>query len=222
MALDSQDPRTYYFRALCLLRMGRAAEARGDMIVGAALEAQRPKRYAVGTALERVQGHDRLTLEQFRRQARLDAAPSGPVTNQVIQAQSLPDRDADVLRQRVVIPLDQFLEAGVPTPLSDAVAAPSETPRTFVEPPSPEPTVPMPPSATDDPFRDDSQPEAAGPPKLAPPVIDDSIEVAAPEPGPEPEETEATPPALPPAETQPESEIPNDAPAGDDDPFDLF
>src|SRR5262245_22599251 len=48
MALNSQDPRYYYFRALSLLRQGRTAEARGDMQVGAALEAQRPGRFAVG------------------------------------------------------------------------------------------------------------------------------------------------------------------------------
>ena len=35
MVLNSQDPRIYYFRALSLLRQGRTAEARGDMLVGA-------------------------------------------------------------------------------------------------------------------------------------------------------------------------------------------
>ena len=45
------------------------------MQVGAAVEAQRPKQFAVGTALERVQGSDRLLLEQYRRQAH-EAFPS--------------------------------------------------------------------------------------------------------------------------------------------------
>jgi hypothetical protein len=44
------------------------------MEVGATLEARRPKQFAVGTALERVQGSDRLMLEQYRRQGRAAAA----------------------------------------------------------------------------------------------------------------------------------------------------
>jgi tetratricopeptide (TPR) repeat protein len=68
------DPRPYYFRALALLRAGRSDEARSDMETGAALEARRPKQFAIGMALERVQGSDRLLLEQFRRQGRSAAA----------------------------------------------------------------------------------------------------------------------------------------------------
>src|SRR3972149_494413 len=36
------DPRPYYFRAMSLLRLGREAEAREDMQLGAAIEARRP------------------------------------------------------------------------------------------------------------------------------------------------------------------------------------
>jgi hypothetical protein len=68
------DPRPYYFRGLSLLRSGRQDEARTDMAAGATLEARRPKQFAVGTALERVQGNDRLLLEQFRRKGQATAA----------------------------------------------------------------------------------------------------------------------------------------------------
>jgi hypothetical protein len=67
------DPRPYYFRALTLLRSGRQAEAQSDMEIGARLEARRPKQFAVGSALERVQGSDRLLLEKYRRQGRAAA-----------------------------------------------------------------------------------------------------------------------------------------------------
>ena len=63
---NSNDPRAYYFRAFSLLREGRLAEAQGDMLVGATLEVQSPQSHAVGSALERIQGCDRLMLEQFR------------------------------------------------------------------------------------------------------------------------------------------------------------
>jgi hypothetical protein len=92
------DPRPHYFRALALLRAGRRDEAIGDMQVGASVEAQRPKQFAVGTALERVQGSDQLLLEQYRRQAR-EALPSqgGPISRQRIEL-TIPS-DAAVLRR---------------------------------------------------------------------------------------------------------------------------
>src|SRR5687767_15304576 len=39
LALETQDPRLYYFRALSLMRLGRMDEARGDIMIGASLEA---------------------------------------------------------------------------------------------------------------------------------------------------------------------------------------
>ena len=66
--------------ALTLLRQGRSDEARGDMLVGAALEAQQPRRYAIGAALERVQGGERLLLEGFRRNAHREAVVQASAT----------------------------------------------------------------------------------------------------------------------------------------------
>ncbi len=70
----TQDPRPYYFRALTYLRLGRPGEAGADLQRGASLEAADINdSYAVGKALERVQGNLRLQLERHRKQARVVA-----------------------------------------------------------------------------------------------------------------------------------------------------
>jgi hypothetical protein len=163
LEIPSQDPRPYYFRALSLLRLGRAAEARGDMLVGAALEAQQPNRYGVGKSLERVQGYDRLLLERFRRQARVDARARGP-SNGLMQASGVDDSRA--LRQRVVIPLDAYLQPGIPQHAT-SVDASAPIHRTFA--PAPALQAPSAAAAADDPFRDDPHLPAANP-AIAPPT----------------------------------------------------
>ncbi|MEX0641483.1 MAG: hypothetical protein WD468_02215 [Pirellulales bacterium] len=151
MVMDSQDPRIYYFRALSLLRQGRTAEARGDMLVGATLEARQPNRFAVGAALERVQGCDRLLLEQFRRQARVKAGLNGASGGHVINAGG---HEPEVLRQRVVIPLEEYLGPGKPQPASSGATNPA-VPRTF--------------APSDDPFRDDPRAPTSRAPVVPPP-----------------------------------------------------
>lgn len=70
----SQDPRCYYYRGLCLIRLGRAEEAQKDFETGAKLETADVNRfYNVPAALQRIQGNDRLTVEQYRTQARMKA-----------------------------------------------------------------------------------------------------------------------------------------------------
>lgn len=162
LTIDSQDPRIYYFRALSLLRLGRSDEARGDMLVGAALEAQRPQRFPVGNSLQRVQGRDRLMLEQFRRQARAEAGTigAGPVVP------AAPEAPSDALRRRVVIPLDEYLQSGDPRPAhADASPAPAQ----IADPPSGpllhrDQQVASP--QAEDPFIDD--PQAPEPPATTP------------------------------------------------------
>lgn len=69
-----QDPRCYYYRGLCLTRMGRPEEAQADFEMGARLETADVNHfYNVPAALQRIQGHDRLTVERFRTQARMTA-----------------------------------------------------------------------------------------------------------------------------------------------------
>jgi tetratricopeptide (TPR) repeat protein len=112
LALEGNNPLLYYFRALSLMRMGRVDEARGDMMVGANLEAQAPQRFAVGRALERVQGSYRLMLEQYRRQARVAAAAAPRQATQLEprqtpqlrrQPQQASFNDDAVLRQRIAV-----------------------------------------------------------------------------------------------------------------------
>src|SRR5437588_8071481 len=56
IAINPDDPRAFYFRSLSRLRTGRQAEAQADMQTGADLEALQPNRFAIGKAMERVQG----------------------------------------------------------------------------------------------------------------------------------------------------------------------
>jgi hypothetical protein len=217
MALESEDPRIYYFRALSLMRLGRVDEARGDMMVGASKEAQHPQRFAVGKALERVQGGHRLILERYRREARSQQValkPAQPSQRVLRQAPQSIDRDAHVLRQRIVIPLDRLLGPRSPQPLSaeelsQRARKPLET-RTIPPQPTREAAGAVMP--TDDPFRDDvSRPSAdaaaAAAEPAAEPVIPPQLEAenAAPE-------EEVTPQA----EEMPEAE---ETPADDENPF---
>ena len=111
MQEDPDDPRPYYFRSLCLLRQGRGDEARSDMMFGAALEAREPGRYPVGKSLERVQGGDRLVLEGYRRQARQAHAIQRGERSRAQFGQTAVT-DAEVLRQKVSVPLDQLVQPG--------------------------------------------------------------------------------------------------------------
>jgi len=70
----SQDPRCYYYRGLSLIRLGRGEEAQTDFQAGAKLETADVNRFFnVPAALQRIQGGDRLIVEQYRTQARMVA-----------------------------------------------------------------------------------------------------------------------------------------------------
>jgi len=69
----TDDPRSYYFRGLAALKLGRTSEAEADFTTGADRELSTGSIRRVSHSLERVQGHDRLTLERFRARARLGA-----------------------------------------------------------------------------------------------------------------------------------------------------
>ena len=213
LATEARDPRFYYFRALSLMRLGRMDEARGDIMAGANLEAQHPGRFAIGSALQRVQGSHRLMLERYRSQGRADAASN--------RAQAERDRypqtfrpESQVLRQKIVIPLDALSQPGIPRPLApeelleqaqstprrDAAGGPAAGSRPSAQP------------ATDDPFRDDSAPRAvASPPAEAPTAPTEMTPQA--EAMPEAETTfEAEADATPEADSEP-------TPDAEEDPF---
>lgn len=149
--LDPNDPRAFYFRALSLMRQGREDEARSDMEIGAEIEARFPNRFDIGKALERVQGGNRLLLEQYRRQARQAALANPP-----LGAVRAPD--AGVLRERRIVPLDEFSREGIP----QSFVAPQAPPETFAAPPATTksrtaaPTAPATAAPPTNPFGDDT------------------------------------------------------------------
>jgi hypothetical protein len=207
---DSRDPRSYYFRAMCLLRQGRTAEAKGDMMVGAGLEAQQPRRYAIGSALERVQGPNRLMLEKYRRDALTNAvtqtSATVPATKSPAPNRTFRERDADVLREERYVPLDELLRPGTPQaivaePRREAPPTPPQATGPAMKAAPAEAPAAQPPAAaaTTNPFADEpaaassAAPPSETPPAAAPPAITppQNTEPAAP----------ATPPATPPAES---------------------
>jgi hypothetical protein len=70
----SKDPRNYYFRGLARARMGMCDAATDDWENGARVEMEDANGlFAVGRALERIQGAERLQIEKYRREAKLQA-----------------------------------------------------------------------------------------------------------------------------------------------------
>jgi hypothetical protein len=161
IASNPNDPRPYYFRAMSRLRQGRVPEAQQDMQAGAVVEARAPSRYAVGSALERVQGEDRLMLEEFRRSARLNEATNQDNRNRT-RYEHVIDQEPEVLRHAVDVPLDQLVQPSTPEKLmkdgaDSAARAPLPRPAT----PGPQEKTLSPPPR-DDPFSDDqNQPTGA-------------------------------------------------------------
>jgi tetratricopeptide (TPR) repeat protein len=154
---NPNDPRYYYFRALSLMRLGRTNEARGDMMVGAEVEALAGGRYPVGASLEFVQGANRLQLERYRRPA-LDAIASRrpapqPQRKRPIEVTSYTG-DAAMLRRRILVPLERFV--GGPPRAGGPTAAPHD--------------YSQPRNTADDPFRDDVQTMSLNPARAAQPT----------------------------------------------------
>ncbi len=70
-ALDAQDPRAYFFRGLAHARSGNDMAANADYVTASKMELTVAGRsYSVPKALERIQGRERMTIEQHRRAAR--------------------------------------------------------------------------------------------------------------------------------------------------------
>lgn len=70
----SQDPRVFYYRGLCYLKLGRDQEGKSDFAKAAGMEMSDNDRfYPVSKSLERVQGRARQMIERYRSSARLRA-----------------------------------------------------------------------------------------------------------------------------------------------------
>jgi hypothetical protein len=203
---DGTDPLPYYFRALAKLRTGCEAEARGDMWTGAQLEATHGSRSSIGAALQRIQGWDRLLLEKYRREARAAAIRETPAAAETPSMTT--DRDAEVLRERIVLPLDELSRPAGPqeVPATPMNVLPEQTePADRADAPE---GAAAPAAAEPDPFGDD----AAAPAESAPANEDAMpVESAAPAAVP-PQETETAPADTAPAE---ESDAPKEDPFSD-------
>ena len=66
----NQDPRAYYFRGLTKLRTGDTLGAEEDFSIAANLEYTGNGSYDIGMTLSRIQGVDRVRLEEIRRDTR--------------------------------------------------------------------------------------------------------------------------------------------------------
>jgi hypothetical protein len=70
----SKDPRSYYFRGLSRLRLGKRSDADADFKQGAAIEGRDfDAFFNVSRSMERIQGGERLMLERYRTDGRKNA-----------------------------------------------------------------------------------------------------------------------------------------------------
>ncbi|HEX3601529.1 MAG TPA: hypothetical protein VHU84_15365 [Lacipirellulaceae bacterium] len=217
---NSHDPRAYYFRAFSLLRQGHVAEARGDMLAGATLEAQSPHREPIGAALERIQGCDRLMLEEFRRNARRNVVAPASATSGLPSAATAPPAQSplnyapEMLRERRVVPIDELLRPGGPqsvveNPATNAAPLPAQSTGSEAGQKAEQPNAAK---SEKDPFADDSAKPAteSTPPPAAAPAMPPQTAPVTP-----PQATPVTPPQTGPAPAAPTT--PPDK--KDDNPF---
>ena len=185
----SIDPRVFYFRGLAAIKLGRFDEAQADFAEGASKEAAGWGGRSVSRSLERVQGPDRLRLEQYRVRARVVAIKTDREASKRRYGEQT-TAEPNVLRQRrpAGIPAGEDTPPPATTPPDDTnvFAEESEDPQPgkpatpagetadpFGEPPVSEPAaeeMDEPPvgkkpaeaeSDTDDPFSDEKQPSDA-------------------------------------------------------------
>lgn len=175
IAMETQDPRVYYFRGLAALQLGRRDEAIADFSDGADLEAQGWSVRTVSRSMERVQGPDRLLLERSRTRARLavaqarrpearsmsDATFSGPRYSGIGGGPSAAPRKPrrPTAMPKPASPFDEPSESTEPPAIDSAMPSPESPPPTAKPVPTqPAPTMkpaPKKPAMPADPFGDD-------------------------------------------------------------------
>ena len=79
----SKDPRAFYFRGLVACASGNTYAAEADWQRGAELEASGQANAAIGRALARFQGNDRIKLERIRQQARIQALANAMMKSKI-------------------------------------------------------------------------------------------------------------------------------------------
>jgi len=163
----SNDPRAYYFRGLSALKLGRLDEAEADFQQGANLEADARGGVgsrSIGRALERVQGCDRLKLEQYRGRARVAALERDRSATRR-RYSDIYESEADVLRRRRPERTEPAEPVAAPRPrveaeegeaVKEADAPPAEKPAADAEAGVEEPAEPAEkPSDAANPFADE-------------------------------------------------------------------
>ena len=143
----SIDPRVFYFRGLAAIKLGRFDEAQADFAEGASKEAAGWGGRSVSRSLERVQGPDRLRLEQYRVRARVVAIKTDREASKRRYGEQT-TAEPNVLRQR----RPAGIPAGEDTP-DPATTPPADTNVFAEEPEDPQPSKPTTPAGeTADPF----------------------------------------------------------------------
>jgi hypothetical protein len=162
----SKDPRVYYFRSLADNRLNRPADAAADLKMATELEFSGDEPVQVSKALERIQGMERLTIEDARSKARL-AIRNVSEERAKIRYENRTKAEAAVLRRPAAgtgarPPAEAPAAPGAPgvdktdpfgagTPAEEVPAKPA-TPAAEA-PPAEKPAVPAKP-AVEDPFGD--------------------------------------------------------------------
>ena len=126
----SQDPRTYYFRGLAMLKLGRESEAKQDFQTGASLESRDANKfYNISKSLERVQGSARVELERYRLNARL-AVLKEIDRYRKARYEAIQQEESRVLRQQDIAPPEQPAaesSAAEPAEADSSIVAPAAT-----------------------------------------------------------------------------------------------
>ncbi|HQF13515.1 MAG: hypothetical protein WBH86_14505 [Thermogutta sp.] len=184
----SDDPRCFYYRGLTYLHLGREEEAKSDFEKGAQLEMQAARKFFdVSKALERIQGRQRVMIEQYRTKARL-AVMVELERQRKARYEELRREEARVLdRAPPAVGIPEAAPAPPSAPPAAPPAAPSE-PAVAEQPPAAQPPAPAAPPAA--------------PPAETNPFATEPSAPAQPAMPPAPEQEPAAPPA-PPAPPQP-------------------
>lgn len=195
----STDPRVYYFRGLVRMRQGGECAGDQDFQLGAMFEARDPgRRYAIGNALQRIQGPERIALEKFRRQGRVDKVQERR-TMVRDRYENLRNREAEVLHQSDPVPLEKLVEPSVEVRRTGQGAV--TTPAPAVQSPTPQPVIDPTPADVVDPAPVESTPA---------PVEDTTDDLFGEEPAAD---------TTPEVETEPTTEPSAESPTDSADPF---
>lgn len=146
LAIDNglQDPRAYYFRGLAAAALGRQDEAEADWRTGATYEARGNYTGSIGRALARIQGTQRLQLEDIRQLVRLEERARSEARSRA-RYEALDESEPRSLRSPGRAPAPP----AAPAPAAPADPAPAT-------PTDPAPAVPPAPAdASSNPFEDD-------------------------------------------------------------------